>query len=272
MIKSFCINLKHQKERWNKANNQFSLQNIEVEQIEAVYGNELNIEKFSINDRTKFLLNNISERSSHDEINTIGAIGCYLSHVKCWKNIVENNFPCAIIFEDDLIFQDNFQYKFNNYMSNLPNDIDLFSFGYQNLRNSCSFSPLDENRENFLKCTKFWGTTAYYITNKCCKILLENAFPIKMHVDAFISSMYNCNKINLLFSKESLVIQDPDEGTNIQLHYCTKCEDENVVGFVTKESKETKNVYFIIIFVIICIMILIPFWLNLIYKLDNKIL
>ena len=32
---------------------------------------------------------------------TPGEIGCFLSHVRCWKTIVDRQWPCALILEDD---------------------------------------------------------------------------------------------------------------------------------------------------------------------------
>jgi len=38
---------------------------------------------------------------------TLGEIGCYLSHIKCWSYIVDNNFPVTLILEDDAEFCEN---------------------------------------------------------------------------------------------------------------------------------------------------------------------
>lgn len=55
-----------------------------------------------------------------DNINSInigknlrqGVFGCYLSHLWCIKNAIENNYQYFIIFEDDILFHKNFKELF----------------------------------------------------------------------------------------------------------------------------------------------------------------
>lgn len=66
------------------------------------------------------------KRTYHSELIS-GAIGCYLSHIRIYKKIVEDNIPYAIIFEDDVRFLDPeyiFWKKINSL--NIPNDTDIF--------------------------------------------------------------------------------------------------------------------------------------------------
>ena len=51
-------------------------------------------------------------RDYHYEINTMGAIGCYLSHIEVWKKIKEDkNCNYGMIFEDDVIVKHNLKQK-----------------------------------------------------------------------------------------------------------------------------------------------------------------
>jgi len=52
-----------------------------------------------------------------------GAVGCFLSHVKAWRKIVEANISGAIICEDDARFLGPIPHKIADY--NFPNDSDL---------------------------------------------------------------------------------------------------------------------------------------------------
>ena len=47
-----------------------------------------------------------------DEKNKKGMIGCFLSHLWCIKNAIENNHKYFLIFEDDIIFHKNFESLF----------------------------------------------------------------------------------------------------------------------------------------------------------------
>ena len=38
----------------------------------------------------------------------LSVIGCAMSHIKTWKLFLESNAEYGIIFEDDVVFEDNF--------------------------------------------------------------------------------------------------------------------------------------------------------------------
>jgi GR25 family glycosyltransferase involved in LPS biosynthesis len=48
-----------------------------------------------------------------------GVIGCYLSHIKFWKMVVEYNYSHAIVFEDDVHLADNFKERMVTHLQNL---------------------------------------------------------------------------------------------------------------------------------------------------------
>jgi GR25 family glycosyltransferase involved in LPS biosynthesis len=59
---------------------------------------------------------------------TRGAFGCFLSHMWCLKNAIENKYQNFIIFEDDIIFHNNFHCLFEKVTEENKN-IDLLRLG-----------------------------------------------------------------------------------------------------------------------------------------------
>lgn len=83
--------------------------NIEVEIIQGVDGKTASDEE--IDSRVSPLYKNIAPKS---------AIGCSISHMNTWKKFLETNDEYAIIFEDDVILEDNFTDKINKALLEVP--------------------------------------------------------------------------------------------------------------------------------------------------------
>jgi len=96
--KVFAINLKRSSDRLKSLSQQMASQNIEYERISAIDGKDLNAEvreKF-YNERRTIAL--IGRRLLP------GEIGCALSHISVWREIIYRQLPGAFIFEDDFYF------------------------------------------------------------------------------------------------------------------------------------------------------------------------
>jgi len=74
---------------------------------------------------------------------SISELGCGLSHLWCLKNIVENKYKNAIIFEDDIIFHKNFEKKFNKIIQKQNYDFLLLG--------ACDFHFSEVNYKNVNK-------------------------------------------------------------------------------------------------------------------------
>ncbi len=241
MAVSFCINLKQHPQKWNSMYTELTNHGFkQIERVEAVDGKLLTKQDLNqVSLLSKHILNTNS-RCLHEQLSSVGSIGCYLSHVNCWKEIVKRNLPNAFIFEDDAVFiQDTFK-TFNNCMINLPKDIDVFSFGYSINRDSLVWT-----NGLYAKHDLFFGTQGYYITNEGAQKLLKYAFPIELQVDSYIALLGQSEKINLLFSKKPLMLEYNITGSSIYVP-CIKCNLNSI--------DTTKYVYIIIILVIIIVL------------------
>jgi GR25 family glycosyltransferase involved in LPS biosynthesis len=105
---------------------------------------------------------------------SIGELGCGLSHLWCLKNIIENKYENAIIFEDDIIFHKNFEAKFSKIIEKQHYDFLLlgacdFHFSEMNYKN------VSENlyRPN-IDSEKLYGAHAIYYSLQGANYMLEN--------------------------------------------------------------------------------------------------
>uniref|UniRef100_A0A6C0DKH7 Glycosyl transferase family 25 domain-containing protein n=1 Tax=viral metagenome TaxID=1070528 RepID=A0A6C0DKH7_9ZZZZ len=116
-MKKFVINLKRRPDRLETFKNQCPFTDVEI--VHGFDGKHMNLEPLAY------------ERLMVDRFRDLrnGEIGVFISHLRIFKSIVENNYPMALIFEDDVIFCDNFLDKFNNILKEIPSDADIFYVG-----------------------------------------------------------------------------------------------------------------------------------------------
>lgn len=123
----FLINLDRSTERLKRAAQQIEATGSTFERISAVDGATLTDERIA----EVFDAQTAKRRFQYDL--TAGEIGCYLSHVKCWERIIDDNLDYAIILEDDLLLDS----KFSSVISAIPQ----LKSGWHYLKLSCPFKP-----------------------------------------------------------------------------------------------------------------------------------
>ena len=194
--KIFVINLTKRNDRLNFFKEFYSLP-IKYNVFNAVDGNSLKInDLFNKNIINNNILNNIknnTNRKYHYEINTKGAIGCYLSHVNLWKYIVNNNIKYAIIFEDDCKVSNISLINIDIRLNILPDNWNIYL-----LNDISSKYDIELVYNKLYKVKRFFGLVAYIINYNTAKLLINNTklFPINQHLDSYLSELsldYNLN-------------------------------------------------------------------------------
>jgi|694.fasta_scaffold31424_3 GR25 family glycosyltransferase involved in LPS biosynthesis len=129
-----------------------------------------------------------------------GALGCYLSHYKLWKQIAAEGND-AIIAEDDIVFRvpnasQEIQKKWD---AGKKIGLDLLLLGSSKL-------PLLPSTEPglFHVMDHFFGTEGYVLSPEGAKRLLDSALPIKVQVDAYIGSFASSKKLKIGAVKPSI--------------------------------------------------------------------
>lgn len=113
---------------------------------------------------------------------TQGMSGCFKSHVRIWRNILEDEkLKHVLILEDDAVFSDNFKEVLDKALSELPDDFDILYLGAS-----------DDNGPYRLKTDDFdvvcpsdhqWRTHAYIVNRKVLPKLLEKASKMYAAID-----------------------------------------------------------------------------------------
>jgi len=157
---TFIINLKRRKDRFNLTIPRiFNIGYKNIYRFEAVDGQdeELIYNEWAILDNPQFNPKDINF------INTRGAQGCILSHIKLWKYIIDNNIEFATVFEDDIIFHQHWNEIVNKYITETPNDYDIIYMGGQ----------MEYVMGDPISSTMVWCTHAYIISLKGAKKILK---------------------------------------------------------------------------------------------------
>jgi len=163
-----------------------------------------------------------------------GVIGCGISHIKIWENIIKNNYKNTIIFEDDIILHSKFNIKLEKIIAELPNDYDILYLGSiglddrnikkdilsELLRTYRSIIGVLNNKvstNKYIKIPEYpLGMHGYMISNEGCKKLLKyfNNIKLSTHIDYMIAT--NAKNMNIYVCQEHLANQNFDIPSTIQ--------------------------------------------------------
>lgn len=134
----YCLNLDRRPEKWKAVNRRFSKFGIAVERFSAIDGNFID---------SKYLKN-------HPRLNKY-EIGCMLSHYRIIQDAKEKGYQRILIFEDDVLLCKDFNQKFIQKISKLPNWKVLYLGASQWVWNDLKFI------EDFYLADKTDSTFAY---------------------------------------------------------------------------------------------------------------
>ena len=134
-----------------------------------------------------------------------GEIGCYLSHLEVWQDIVKNKIKHALIFEDDsLIKPEHFFNRLHLIMSNLPENGYYISLYHSpqtgHIRSSGKFNE-------YLYNVRFdlWGTVSYILDLQKATEFVENLTPLLYPLDQAITHYASTKNRHMYLSTVPLV-------------------------------------------------------------------
>lgn len=203
-IKTFVINLDKRSDRWEKFCKQNEPKCLCYERFSAIDG--------SLLEPTE-QLQHIFDGNDYNMRE--GMVGCAMSHIKLYIELVNSNYDAFCILEDDLDFVPNFKDKFLFVYDSLPKDWDLCYLGHHvweqyktgDFFDKTNFPNLEKwDTKTSLKFSK-GGTGGYLISKKGAKNLLEfinnngmtNGIDTIQQKSADILNIYYC-KPHLIYS------------------------------------------------------------------------
>ena len=210
-IPKYVINLDIRKDRWYSFQNTKGFSDLNnLKRFSAIDGNTINVEndeRISVFTRMNIIKG--VPRRSHNELDTNGGIGCYLSHIAVWQDFLKNsNSDVAFIFEDDAILN----------ISAIQN-IKMFLEKSKTIQNTelwdiCILAPyvnsikqgsIHHDDPYCLKLIHFSGLIGYMITKKGIKKILPLMFPIQGHIDFFLSSCAQLKYVTICCPLNNLI-------------------------------------------------------------------
>lgn len=204
LFQVYCINLKERPDRWERFIQQPGVhmlkQTFPFERFEGINGKLLDIKNDSrVSLRTK---RNIlyQKRRDHEDLDTPGGVGCYLSHYSCWKKFLETDKERVLILEDDAELSETFVKELMEANEDL-NEEDVKRPDIWLLAKPFSGAWTRGLALGAPTYSKNWSydvmapLTGYILTRNGAKILCDNAFPIDGHVDHY---MRRCSQMGMV--------------------------------------------------------------------------
>lgn len=206
-----CISLDRRPDRWEKFRESAAAARLRVQRFSAVDAREFEGGGIRHPDISLLTAHNIKykKRRSHYEIDKVGAVGASLSHFACWRALLASSAPAMVVFEDDIALPRDMRDRLVVVMRELPAEWDMVQFHrteFAGGRYDCE--PVAEGGK-WQACESLMGAHAYMISREGARRLLEKAYPIELHVDAYMAFMARLGYIRMLWHP-MIEIESPD--------------------------------------------------------------
>jgi len=181
--KCFVINLAESTDRYAQFISHYS-SGLPLERIDAIdtrkpeiaekYRHLVEPEKFN----RMFDFDKGELRPGHTYFNS-GGLGCYLSHMEFYKKCFDQNLKYAIVFEDNVVLQKEFDNELNNALTRLGDDFDI-----------CFLHCITHVGKEVKKCDNIIKKVSFITSTKAYLINVQNMkkyyslfYPIDAHID-----------------------------------------------------------------------------------------
>ena len=224
-IKKIIINLENRPNRLINTINELSKVGLSDEIIRINACNNIFANKIKFNFINEEVYNNIKNPKNTFMISNFKALGCAISHLKCWKYIINNNINHAFIIEDDIEINDvsQFMFDYHNLLelvnSNKLNKSLFVSFNSKQINLSlCKTCIRYNNLSNLQNKNKFEiiskplkGAHFYYLNYNMALLLYSEIKQFTYQIDIHIgniakkslnSKFYNLNTKSIIQSKK----------------------------------------------------------------------
>jgi GR25 family glycosyltransferase involved in LPS biosynthesis len=167
---SVCINLDRRPQRWQQMERKFARHGLHsVCRFPAIDGEQIELPL--------------------NWAHTAGAYGCLRSHVEVVRRARELGVSSVLIFEDDVVFHDEFETKFAAGIADLPRDWDMLFFGALHKEEPVHITP------NLARITQANSTFACALRNSVFDAFIElnsNTEEVLDINSLFLQQRFNC--------------------------------------------------------------------------------
>ncbi len=158
-------------------------------------------------------------RDTHAELSSLAAIGCALSHLLIWLDILDDaGSPASqryLVMEDDARLPKRLLATLNKALQGIPADWDILLLGCRTPRLS-----MVTKYPTYVDIRLFQGTHAYLITRTAIrKVFKIAALPMRVQIDAYLSFLAQAKNLKIYALPKQLVGVMGRWGSSIQLNY-----------------------------------------------------
>jgi glycosyl transferase family 25 len=186
---------------------------------------------------------------------TNGMIGCAISHLKIYEDIINKGYKNALILEDDIVFDKNFHSILKNSFDELPSNYDILYLGSLGLSSIKPYYDINillkfytifnhkyDDKYKYIYRPEFpLGTFGYIISNQGCNKLLQYINKIYFHIDWMIC--FNINKLNIYGTKTKIIHQKWNNSNNSDM-YATPKYFNCLLNNITDQNNVPYSYYF----------------------------
>jgi glycosyl transferase family 25 len=215
-IPAFCITLERRQDRWRRFQDQSGINQLDLKRFIGVDGKTIDIRKdnrVALCTKRNILA---KSRRSHEELDSVGGVGCALSHIAVWQWMVDTNQEVCLIFEDDAVVPDDFVEKTNKCIKDSiilkdPKKWDMWLLGgiWDNL------TRIPEESKA-IRVGEFVLFHAYIMTLHGAKRLLKDVYPIHSHIDLWVSIFSYVHEFRIVGCTDLILQQNQIVKTDIQ--------------------------------------------------------
>ncbi len=158
-------------------------------------------------------------RDTHAELSSLAAIGCALSHLLIWLDILDEAGSPAnqryLVMEDDARLPKRLLATLNKALQGIPADWDILLLGCRTPRPS-----MVTKYPTYVDIRLFQGTHAYLITRAAIrKVFKIAALPMRVQIDAYLSFLAQAKNLKIYALPKQHVGVMGRWGSSIQLNY-----------------------------------------------------
>jgi GR25 family glycosyltransferase involved in LPS biosynthesis len=208
--KSYYVNLDYRQDRRKKIEHQLSKIPLlsKTERFPAIDGKKINYKK------EKLLGELYETKRSGFKLGkslTPGLVGLHKTFLEIYKKNINKDYGNILIIEDDCVFIDDFEEKFNECIKHIPKDWDMISFGY-----ITEDLVIKEKINDFYSTYEYKpGTQCFMVNKKACKVFLKHLKYPKMAVDADMTiRVVRKGLLNAYITNQRLAYQIDDSDTD----------------------------------------------------------
>ena len=228
-----CISLKKRPDRWARLSKEAEVAGLPVTRVDAVDASTFVAHQHP--DITLATAHNIyfKTRRSNYEIDAAGAVGCSLSHFAAWKALIASDKAATLVFEDDATIPVTLVPRLEKVLADAPPDWDIIQLQKTRTATNDACKPIKGS--SWELCTSLMGTHAYIVSRRGAKRLLEKAYPIELHVDAYMAYMARLEHIRMIWHplidiQPRMSLSDIDHGNSRICSLPTDMDDRGLLA------------------------------------------